>query len=158
MDEGPAPARQPALDDERVPRGEEHLGDRRRVGEVQARRHPEGEPAVGDELLGVAATGLDAHHLVARLPVGDPGADGGDDPGVLQAEDLGRHRDRVRIAAHALQHVGAVHGGVMDVDEDLVGTCDRSVDVGDAPSPPARRTRRARRPARQDSPPAGSGG
>ena len=47
---------------------------------------------VGDELLGVAATRLDPHHLVADLPAGDPIADGGDDAGELQARDLGGRR------------------------------------------------------------------
>ena len=69
VDERPAARREPALHDQRVPRGEEHLGDRRRVGGVDRRRDRHRLTAVGDDPLGVAAAGLDAHHPVADRPV-----------------------------------------------------------------------------------------
>ena len=37
----------------------------------------------------------------------------------------------IGVAAAPLQHVGPVDRGVVDVDEDLVGSRDRRVDVGD---------------------------
>ena len=58
----------PPCTHQRVPRGEEHLGDGRRVDEVDALGHGEQLAFVRGDALGVCTAGLDAHHPVAHLP------------------------------------------------------------------------------------------
>jgi hypothetical protein len=89
--------------------------------------------SVGDDLFGVATTGLDAHHGVADGPAGDAGPDGRDDTGVLHPRDLRRrvalHPTRVGVAAGALHDVGPVEGAVVHVHEHVLGSGHRGVDV-----------------------------
>jgi hypothetical protein len=128
--EGEAAGGQPALEHQRVPRGDEHLRDRGGVGDGDARGHPYELALVDGAPRCVAAPAHDAHHLVADGPRRDPLADGGDAAGELEAGDLvRRRRGRLRVEAHPLQHVGPVQGGGDDVDHDLLRAGHRVGDV-----------------------------
>jgi hypothetical protein len=129
--ECPPPAREAALDDQRVPGGEEHLGDGGGVGEVDGAGDRERLTFVGHDQFGVAGARLDPHHAVADLPERDAGTDGLDGAGELETEDLVLPAVRVGVTALALQGVGAVDRGVGDPDEDLVRPGGRVGDLGD---------------------------
>ena len=70
-------------------------------------------------LFGVAPAGEQAENAVPRFKVLDLVTDGADRPGHLQTH-IGRGAGRRRIVAGALEQVGAVDGGGVDIDEDLV--------------------------------------
>ena len=137
MDERPAPARQPALHDERVPCGEEHLGDRRRVARS---RTDAGSAAPGgrgwrparrsSRRLSMPITRSPISQSVTRV------ADRGDGAGVLHAGDLDVAPARVGVHPHALQRCRRGCSAVcVDGDEDLVGAGHRVGDVLDASGP-----------------------
>ena len=121
MHERPAARRQSTLHDECIPRGEEHLGDRRRVRRGDRFGDRQRLTAVRDDPLGVAAARLDAHHAIADRPVLHLGADAGDGACVLHARDLDGVTTGVGIEAHPLEDVGTVQRRVFDRHEDLVG-------------------------------------
>ena len=76
---------------------------------------------LGDEVLGLASSGDDAHHPVARTRRGHVGPDGLHDAGELQARDVGRRSRRGGVAARPLEEVGPVDAGPGDPDEHLTG-------------------------------------
>jgi len=119
------------LHDEGVPRSEEHLGNRRGIGRSDRVGNRKRLTSVRDDLLGVAAAGLDAHRPVADRPAGHVGTDRRDDSRVLETRDLERVVARVGIHPHPLQDVGAVDGGVLDIDGDLVASGGGSIDLLD---------------------------
>ena len=131
MHQRPATARESALDHQRVPRSEEHLGDRRRIGQLDRIGDRQRLTLVGHDQFGVAGARLDAHHTVADLPERDPLADRRHGAGVLEPEDLVLAGDRVAVTTHPLQRVGPVAGAVRHAHEDLVGAWNRVGNLGD---------------------------
>src|SRR5262249_31701645 len=72
-----------------------------------------------------------AHHRVADRPGDDPRARRDDTAGQLHAGYLVRlGRTRLRVEAHALEHVGPVDRGRHDADHDLLRTRFEVVDLG----------------------------
>ncbi len=134
-----------ALQHEGIPRGDKHLGDRRRVNERHATRRTHGLSGGDGEIFGIGATRDDAHHAVARLEArgsvrgrgerrGSAGRRGcGDDfAGKLHARNIVRARKRVRIQPAALQQVGAVECGGVHANEQFVGSRYGHRHVGEA--------------------------
>ena len=120
MDQRPPATCQTALYDKGVPRGEEHLGDRRRIDQLDTVGDPKRLPSMGDHLLGVAAAGFDTHHRVTDRPLDDIGSDRRNRTGVLQARNFERQIARVGVAALTLEYVGAIQRCVGDINQDLV--------------------------------------
>jgi hypothetical protein len=131
VDQCPAATGEAALDDERVPGGEEDLGHRCGVDGGDRVRNGQRLAGVRDHLLGVAAAGLDAHRPITDRPAGHVGADRRDDACVFEAGDLQASPTRIGVHAHPLEDVGAIDGGVLDVDDDVVASRRRVVDLLD---------------------------
>src|SRR5262249_51989111 len=119
VDERPSPGREPALQYQRIPRGDEDLGNGGGGGRSDMQRYGHDLALVYDEALGVGAATDDAHHGVARLPVDGPGAGGRHPAGELEPGDLVCH-GRTGVKAHPLENVGPVQRRRHDVDEHLL--------------------------------------
>jgi hypothetical protein len=89
-----------------------HAVQRRRKGKREDRRH--------DHAVGVAAEARQREHAVADAMRRDIGADSVDDPADFVA-DGDRRFGRIRIKAHARQHVREVDAGGSDRDSDFTG-------------------------------------
>ena len=92
------------------------------------------------DFLRVTAARQQRAHLLADLPPGDAGTDGGDGAAALEAERRGRAWWRP-VTALSLQQVGTVDGRRRNVEHDLAGL---RFGVGEPPTTPAPRGRRVR--------------
>jgi len=128
MHERRAAGGEAALQDERIPRGDEHLGDRRRIDEQHATRRAHGLSGGDGEIFGVGAARDDAHHVVARFEArrcrgcGERRGCGDDFAGKLHAGNVEFPRKRVWVEPAALQQVGAIECGGVHTHEQFVGS------------------------------------
>ena len=119
MHEGDATAREPTLENQGVPCGDEDLRNGRGVGDSDGGGNRQHLPLVHGEAFGVGAAPHDAHHLVADLPERGPLPHRRHSAGVLHAGDLVGGR-WPRVVPAPLQQIGAVERGGHDVDDDLL--------------------------------------
>ena len=113
---------QRSLQHQRVEGGDERLGNRRRLGIRKPAGNGQGLALVGDQSLGEGAAAHQPHHPVARLEAGGARADGQDDAGVLEAGDVGAHAGGCGVEPEALQQVGAVRRGGVNLHQDFFRT------------------------------------
>ena len=110
--------RQTAAFDHIGPDRESGLGQRGGLRHGKTGRHRQHLPGRRRHVFGIAATIDQRAHPVALLPLGHALPHGGHHPGHFQAQP-GRCSARRRIAAHALQHVRAVHARIGHADQHL---------------------------------------
>ena len=122
MHERPSTRAEPALHNECVPRSEEHLGNRRGIGEGHRLGNRHQLTFVGAHEFGVGAARFDGHHLVARLPERHPFPHRAHLAAVFESGDLERlPASRIGITAHALQDVGTIQCGRPHRHQHLIG-------------------------------------
>ena len=118
MNQKPLAGHQPAAHDDVRPDGEAGFGQTGRLAQRQSGGYGQRMVCLGQRISGIAATGQQRAHRIADLPACHPGPDGGDMPGTFQSRQ-GRGIGRWRIAASALQRIGAVYPGPGHADQDL---------------------------------------
>jgi hypothetical protein len=120
VDEKPFPRLQAAPHEDVGPDGEEGLAERRRFGHGHPLRHRQGVILMREDIFGIAAPREKRGDGIALLPTRDAGADLCHDARCLQTGQIGG-AGRWGIASRALERVGAVHTGMVDGDQDLLG-------------------------------------
>ena len=142
VDEQALAGAQARLGEDRVVGGREDLGHAAGLRPVERVGHRHQLALVDDAQLGLAAAAGDRHHAVAHSEARGARPERSDLAGELEPRDVLRRARRGRIAALALQHVGAVEPGGADAHEHFAGPgfgvgalLDGDVTVGDHGSP-----------------------
>ena len=110
------------LGDQRVVRGDEHLGHAARGDEVERVGHRRALRRGHGEQLGLPATTGDAEHARAERGRGDAVAVRDHLAGELEPGDVGGRARRRRVEAGALHEIGAVEPGAVHPHEHLTGS------------------------------------
>ena len=113
--------REMALGQQGIVRGDERLGDGRRLDEIQVRRDRHGQPLVGQDELGLPAPADDPEDPVARLQRARNGRTQRIDLArILQTGDVRRRARRCGIHSPALHEIGPVQPACPNADTDLL--------------------------------------
>ena len=105
---------------EGVVRGDEGLGCAAHREQIEAVGHGRALRGRNRDVFGLGPAARDPEHPGAHVDAGGVGAAGLDDPGELQARDVGRGARRRRVVAGELEQVGPVEAGAVHPHEHLV--------------------------------------
>ena len=103
-----------------IVRGDERLGNRRRIGPGQAVGNPRHRRRVGHEKLGVPAPWNDAEDAVANAPLGHRGSERSDFARELESRNVLRRTGWSRIVPFSLVQIRTIERRPVNADQDLV--------------------------------------